>query len=83
MPSEKEFTIIVNTREKKWNDKKISYQQVVELAFGSYSDNEDVVVYTATYSKGEHTHHEGSLVKGQDVPVKDGMIFNVTQTNKS
>lgn len=80
--SDKEITIIVNTREKTWTEKDISYEQVVTLAFGSYSDDENTV-YTVTYSKGEQPKHEGSLVKGGSVKVKKGMIFNVTQTNKS
>lgn len=79
---DKEVTIIVNTREKTWNKKEISYEEVIVLAFGSYSNDENVV-YTVTYSKGHDSHHEGSLVKGDSVKVKDGMIFNVTQTNKS
>jgi len=78
----KEVTIIVNTREKKWDKKEISYKEVIELAFGSYSDDENVV-YTVTYSKGPDSHKEGSLVKGESVKVKDGMIFNVFKTNKS
>ena len=79
---DKEVTIIVNTREKTWNKKEISYEEVIVLAFGSYSNDENVV-YTVTYSKGPDSHHEGSLVKGGSVKVKDRMIFNVTQTNKS
>lgn len=79
---DKEVTIIVNAREKKWDKKEISYKEVIELAFGSYSEDENVV-YTVTYSKGPDSHREGSMVKGQVVKVKDGMIFNVTQTNKS
>ena len=79
---DKEVTIIVNTREKTWNKKEISYEEVIVLAFDSYSNDENVV-YTVTYSKGPDSHHEGSLVKGGSVKVKDGMIFNVTQTNKS
>lgn len=80
--AEKEFTIIVNTREKTWADKKISHEEVIKLAFDVYSDNENIV-YTVTYAKGEGKKHEGSLVKGESVPVKDGMIFNVTQTDRS
>lgn len=79
---DKEVTIIVNTREKTWNKKEISYEEVIVLAFDSYSNDENVV-YTVTYAKGPDSHHEGSLVKGGSVKVKDGMIFNVTQTNKS
>ena len=78
----KVFTIIVNTREKTWNEKDISYEQVIVLAFGSYSDDKNTV-YTVTYSRGPESHHEGSLVKGAIVKVKNGMVFNVTQTNKS
>ena len=80
--TKKEFTIIVNTREKEWDKKEISYSEVVVLAFGSYSDDPNVV-YTVTYSKAEKPKHEGSLVKGEGVKVKNGMIFNVSQTNKS
>lgn len=78
----KEFTIIVNAREKTWNKKEISYEEIIVLAFGSYSDNENII-YTVTFSKGPKSHHEGSMVKGDSVEVKDGMIFNVTPTNKS
>lgn len=78
----KEVTIIVNTREKTWNKKEISYQEVIVLAFGSYSSDENTV-YTVTFSRGPESHHEGSMVKGDSVKVKDGMRFNVTPTNKS
>ena len=78
----KEVRIIVNTREKVWGKEKISYEEVVVLAFGSYSTDPNVV-YTVTYSKGEAPHKEGSMVKGDNIKVKNGMIFNVTQTNKS
>lgn len=79
---QKETIIIVNTREKEWDEKEISYEQVVVLAYGSYS-NDPGVTYTVTYSKGHNDHQEGSLVKGKSVKVKKGMIFNVTQSNNS
>jgi hypothetical protein len=76
----KEFKIIVNTREKTWDKAKISYEEVVVLAFGSV---EEGVTYTIDYSKGPKQNPEGSLTKGESVEVKDEMIFNVTKTNKS
>lgn len=79
---DKEIIIIVNTREKIWNKKEISYQEVIELAFGSYSDN-PLIVYVVTYSKGNDDKPEGSLVKGASVKVKKGMIFNVSKTDNS
>ena len=78
----REVVIIVNAREKKWDKKEISYEEVVVLAFGSLSTDPNVV-YTVTYSKGPNDKREGSLVRGQSVKVKNGMIFNVSQTNKS
>jgi len=78
---DKEFTIIVNGRQKTFSVREISFRQVVELAFGTYEENENIV-YTVSYSKGEDKK-EGTMTKGTTVKVKDGMIFNVTRTDKS
>ena len=80
--AQKEIKIIVNARVKEWDERTISYEQVVILAFGSYSSDPNVV-YTVTYSKSHQIPHEGSLVKGKIIKVNEGMIFNATQTNKS
>lgn len=77
----KEFMIIVNGREKTFFGKEISFKQVVELAFGTYEEN-DNIVYTVSYSKGEDKN-EGTMTKGTSVKVKKGMIFNATRTDKS
>lgn len=78
----KEFLIIVNSREKVWKEKKISFEQVVVLAFESIS-NDPNVIYTITYKRGIGNKPEGSMINGEFVNVKEGMIFNVTQTNRS
>lgn len=77
-----EFVIIVNGREKQWNQKTISFKEVVILAFGNYQENPNTV-YTVTYAKGPHQNSEGSMVKGDKVFVTNKMVFNVTATNKS
>ena len=77
-----EFIIIVNGREKQWNQKTIIFKQVVELAFGNYQENPNTV-YTVTYAKGPHQNPEGSMVKGDKVFVTNKMVFNATATNKS
>jgi hypothetical protein len=75
-------TIIVNTREKTWAKKKISFAEVIALAFdpppsgGNWS-------FTVAYRRGQGNKPEGSLVEGQSVQVKGGMIFNATATDKS
>lgn len=78
----KDVIILVNSREKQWNEKNISFDQVVILAFGSISDNPNVS-YTVTFKKGDNNKPEGIMVKGDVAKVKDGMRFNVTQTNRS
>lgn len=78
---DKEFVIIVNGREKVFTEREITFRQVVELAFGAYEENPDIV-YTVSYSKGEDKK-EGTMTVGTSVKVKDRMIFNVTRTNRS
>jgi hypothetical protein len=75
-------TIIVNAKEKSWNEKQISFEQLIVLAFGSYDNNPDKV-YTVTYDKGPNENREGSMIKGDTVFVKNKMIFNVAATDKS
>ena len=80
--SDKTFTIIVNTRDKQWNDKDITFRQVVELAFPN-PDFGEQVLYTITYSKGEDKKPKGTLADGESVHVKNGMIFDVERSDKS
>lgn len=77
-----EFTIIVNGREKHVSENELSFDQLVVLAFGTVQNN-GRTVYTITYRHGEGNKHEGTLVEGQTVAIKNRMIFNVTPTDKS
>jgi hypothetical protein len=79
---DKEFNISVNSRDKVWLEKKITFDEVVVLAFGAISI-EPNVSYTVAYKKGDNNKPEGIMVKGDEVKVKDEMRFNVTQTNRS
>lgn len=76
------FTIIVNGREKIVTQHELSYVDVVRLAFDNPQFNENIV-YTVTYKRGPDDRREGTLVEGDTVKVKPGMIFNVTRTDKS
>lgn len=74
--------IIVNGREKEFAGKEISFEEVIVLAFGEVSTNPNIS-YTVTYKRGEGNKPEGTLVAGESVKVKEGMIFNATATDKS
>ena len=81
-PKSKEFKIIVNAREKVWEEPSISFEQIVVLAYASYN-NDPNKGYTVTYSKGPRPNREGTMVKGSVVEIKNNMIFDVTATDKS
>lgn len=74
--------LIVNGRPKPWEERAITFEQVVVLAFGSYDSNPNRV-YTVTYDRGPYENLEGTMVKEDKVLTKDKMIFNVTCTDKS
>jgi len=78
----REFTIIVNGRQKVVTQKELSFSEIVALAFENPPVGSDVL-FTVTYKRGEGNKPEGTLVEGETVKIKDGMIFNVTATNKS
>jgi multiubiquitin len=75
-------TIIVNGRPREFTGKEITYDQVVRLAYENppYGEN---TIFTVTYKRGDNHKPEGSLVAGDSVKVKDGMVFNVVATDKS
>ena len=81
-PQEKSITIIVNARRRDVTQKELSFQEIVRLAFENPPTGENVV-FTVTYKKGEGKKPEGSLIEGETIKVKDGMIFNVTSTTRS
>lgn len=75
------YNLIVNAKPKEWKEETISYNQVVELAFPPpYKPNE---LFTVQYSRGTKENPQGTLANGHSVPVKSGMNFDVTRTDKS
>lgn len=76
----KTYNIIVNGRPREVSDRKLTYLAVVQLAFPG-EEPTDQIVFTVTYSNPRG--RDGSMVAGDEVKVKDGMIFNVRKTDKS
>jgi hypothetical protein len=75
-------TIFVNTREFQWDEKKISYEQVYDLAFPNepLSDGD---VARIEYSRGHNGGGTGSLQPGDTVNVSNDMVFDVYVTVRS
>ena len=74
--------IFVNTREKHFAGKEISFRQVVALAIENPVFN-DQIIYTVTYSKGVDWKPKGSLTDNECVHVKNKMVFDVERADKS
>lgn len=77
-----QVTIMVNAEPHEVDDKEITFDELVRLAYDGSPPTGDNWEFTVTYRKA-HGNKEGSLVAGGSVKVKDGMIFNVTGTDKS
>ena len=76
---DKDFRIVVNGEHKTVTSEVLGYDEVVQLAFPSGEPN---TIYRVTFRKAKHPH-EGTLVEGQTVEIKEGTIFDVTPTGKS
>jgi hypothetical protein len=81
-PQVKHFDIFVNGRKRVVTTRELSFDQVVALAFEPVPTG-PYIVFTITYRHGPHANPEGNLLEGGTVKVKEGMVFNVTATNKS
>jgi Multiubiquitin len=76
----KVHTIYVNGRPREFEGLRISYAQVVAIAFPNDPQNPDIV-YTVAYANPHG--RDGTLAEGQDVVVQEGVSFNVGKTNRS
>jgi hypothetical protein len=78
----REITIFVNTRKKEEKTRHLTYNQVVALAFNPVPTGPNIK-FTITYRNGPKQNPEGELLPGGSVKIKNGMIFDVTQTTQS
>ena len=78
----KDVTIVVNGTQKTVAKDDLAFDEVVRLAFETppYGEN---TLFSITYRRGHGNKPEGILAPGESVKVKEGMIFDVTATDKS
>ena len=80
--AEVSITIIVNGRPRQVKKRRLSFAEIVELAFPGGSATPSTI-YTVVYKNGPEENPQGSMVEGQVINIKDRMIINVTKTDKS
>lgn len=78
----KDITIVVNGTQKTVQKDDFTFDEIVNLAYDNppYGEN---TLFSVTYRRGHGNKPEGILAPGESVKVKDGMIFDVTATDKS
>lgn len=76
------ITVVINARERTITAKELTFEQLVALAFPTAPTGENVL-FTITFRRGHGHKPEGSLLTGETVKTKDGMVFVVSATDKS
>lgn len=80
--NKKTVTIIVEGTPHEWPKGEITYDQVVTLEVPEYSQHPEIT-YSVTYKKCHGNKPEGILSPGASIKVKEGVIFNVSETGQS
>lgn len=81
-PHEISIEIVINGTPHVVHNRKLSYEQVVDIAHDGNPPTGPNVMIVVTYSHGQSSQ-KGTLVAGQDVPVHKGMVFNVYDATES
>lgn len=76
------YHLIVNAQAKTVATRTVTYGEVVALAFPEPITGPNII-YTVGFEDGPRQNPSGSLVPRGTVRVKDGMIFDVTPTDRS
>jgi hypothetical protein len=76
------YTIIVNGQKKTWPKKFISFDEIVKLAFPTTPAGQNIL-FSVSYEDGPPSNPQGTMIVGDRVKIKDGMVFNVTPTDRS
>jgi hypothetical protein len=80
--SQKAVNIIVNAEPKEVVKRRLTFDDVVKLAFENPPSGPNILI-TVEYGMGPPQNPKGSLRKGESVRVANGMVFDVTATDRS
>lgn len=80
---DKLVTIYMNTEPREVEKGDLTYAQVVALEWGDNPPTGPNVRITITYEKAASKPHDGSLLPGGSVEVKQGTRFNARATDQS
>lgn len=76
------ITVYINTEPFDVTGRKLTFEKLVGLAFNPVPSGPNIMI-TVDYGKGPKKNPKGSLEAGQSVKIVNGMIFDVTATDRS
>jgi hypothetical protein len=79
---ETDIEIVINGTKVVVHQKKISYDDLVNLAYDNNPPTAPNTIIVVTYTHGQ-SPEKGTVVKGQSVPVHKDMNFNVRDATES
>jgi len=82
VPVDFKVTIYVNSTPFEFKNNRITYEEVVTLAFPDFPQHPERT-YSVTYKNGQSGKPEGILSPGASIKVKDGIQFKVKHTGQS
>lgn len=83
MSEEKKLVmIVIEGTAHEWPKTEISYAEVVTLEVPTYPEHPEIT-YSVKFKRGHGDKPEGTLPPAGSVRVKDGMVFNVSETGQS
>ncbi len=77
------ITVIINGEPKEVEKREYSFQEVVELSFGSYDDAQKSYTMYSTRKNDDGSKHKQPYSFGDEIKMKEGMRINVDSTNRS
>lgn len=80
---ERQLAIVINAKPKVVPPGEMTFEQIVSLAYDGNPPTGDNWEFTVSYRRGHGEKPAGTLVARDQVKLKEGMIFNVTATDKS
>ena len=81
-PSPVTTTIIVNARRKQVKGDVVTFDEVLALAFDPVPSGPHWE-FTVAYRNGPRSNPNGFMLPGERVRIQEGMVFNVSATDKS
>lgn len=77
------ITVVINAEPKEVEKRKYTFQEVVELAFGSYEEAQKAYTMVSTKKNNDGDKHKMHYSYGDTIDMKEGMRLNVDSTNRS